>query len=296
MDYGQLIKAVVSEVQKQHLRQPKIDESICLRWIDGYLDSFDPRHLYFLDSDIIEFRTFVEKLPELASSGKPDLYRLVTERYQERAESALTRAIDRLNGSFDFSTDEEIPLRRKTWPISIDDRDERWRLQLKYELLIEKSNDSTIDNAKSFLRSRYESIRKQAGEITDEQAVGFYLDSFCRTIDPDSGYFTKTEFNLFDGGPLREYSIGLHAVNSNGRSIIQRFGPGFRRESEASSILGCELLAIRDQSGVEHHVPEIHWSTLSRLIMFGMHADDGVTLELYDEVRLRRFSVKWPRK
>lgn len=291
------IKTTVSLFAKEHLEKPTIDERFCQRWLSKYLETLDPSKSYFLADDISEFQSYVNKLPKLASTGKLDFCTLVTERYQARVRSALDRAIQRLDREFDFSIDERITLHYDNWPTTVDNRIDRWRLQLKYELLLERSHSPDTNDAIAFLKSRYESILKQADGITEQIAVGLYLDSFCRTADPNSDYFTQKEFRSFLGSKRRAYSIGLNTNSRDGgRSIIRSIGSEFRREPAASKILGCELLAIRTHNGDLYNFREIYSSTSYELVMFGLKQDAFVTLELYDEALKHRFSVNWPRK
>lgn len=290
------IKATASVIAKENLTKPSIDEQLCELWLTKYLETLDPSKLYFLDTDISEFRNHVSKLPKYAADGNTELFKLVSERYQLRANSALEHALDRIDRAFDFTVDENIPLQYEKWPKTNDDRIERWRLQLKYDLLVERSR-TTVANARiEFLKSRYESICKQANEQTEQQALGLYLDCFCRTVDPHSGYFTQKEFNSFMGGMTKEYTIGLKISTKNGRAIILGFAPEFQREPAAPKILGCELLAVRSQDGDVYNCREIFPSTTRRLTSFGLNQDNWVTLELYDQVLKHRFAINWPRK
>jgi len=291
-----IIKTTVSVVDKYHLHKPTIDEQFCGRWLTNYMETLDPAKRYFLAEDISEFQTYVTKLPKFASTGNSEFLTLVSERYQLRVQSALEYALKRIEGEFDFSIDEQIPLHYDNWATANDDRIERWRLQLKYELLVEHSHSSETNDAIEFLKSRYESIRDQTDGISEQRAIGLYLDSFCRTVDPRSGYLTPKEFSSFSGGMLKEYSIGLYTTSTNGRAIIQGVAPEFRREPAASKILGCELLAIRSQNGDIYNFREIFPSTSHHLVSVGLQQDASVKLELYDEVRKHRFAVNWPRK
>jgi len=169
-------------------------------------------------------------------------------------------------------------------------------LQLKYNLLVERSHTSKRSAQIEFLKSRYESIRKQAELQADQWALKVYLDSFCRTADPHSGYFSPKEFLSFRGGMLTRYTLGLVFSAANGRLKIEHVTADFGREPNASKILGCELLAIRSQKGVLYNCRETTPQTIFQLITFGLKRDELVTLELYDEMKLQRFAVKWPRR
>ena len=55
-------------------------------------------------------------------------------------------------------------------------------------------------------------------------------------------------------------------------------------------------MQIRTDSGVVHNVREIDFFKTGNLIRYGLEAESSLTLELYDELRQRRFSVNWLRK
>lgn len=289
-------KAVHSVLTHEHLGGPEVDEKFCARWLQLYLETLDPFKRYFLAADILEFEACAAKLPELATNGGTKLFNLVSRRYRVRAESALAHVDDRIDRTFDFTIDESIPRQYEKWPQTNQDRIERWRLQLKYDLLVERSRSEGRGAQIEFVKARYRSIRKQAAEQTEHQALGLYLDSFCRAVDPHSGYLTEEDFQSFMGGMLRESTIGVQTSTVRGRPIISGLAPAFRREPGASKIMGCELLAIRSQNGDIYHCREILPSAISRLVRFGLKQDRVVTLELYDETRNHRFAVDWPRR
>ena len=283
-------------MSKFHVKKPEIDAAFCSKWLDKYMDTLDPMHLYFLDSDISEFRTLSAQLPVMVKRGNPEFCKLVTARYQQRVEAALARANQRVEQGFDFSIDEEIQLHHTDWPKSIDDRNERWRMQLKHDLLLEKSAEFVDASEVEFVKTRYESIRKQAKAMSFERATKLYLDSFCLTVDPHSGYITPTEYKSFTHSIIASYSIGVWMNFQKGRAIIRRYQPSYQAAPAKYSIVGCELLAIRTDSGVVHNVREIDFFKTGNLIRYGLEAESSLTLELYDELRQRRFSVNWLRK
>jgi len=292
------IKVSVGVVAKHHLKQPKIDQPFLARWLKQYLETLDPAKLYFLAEDISEFERFDDKLPEFKVSKSTKLLKLVSERYQLRVESALQHALDRIDQAFDFTLDESMPLKYEQWPQTNGDRMERWRLQLKYDLLVERSYTSKRSAQIEFLKSRYESIRQQAEEQTDQQALSVYLDSFCRTVDPHSAYISQKDYDYFFGwGSWRgRKTIGVVLSPTNGRLLISHVVPKFHGEPNAARILGCELLAIRSENGVLHNCREMAPMTVFGLIKYGFKRDQSVTLELYDEMKMQRFAVNWPRR
>lgn len=290
------MKTLVNAFGDGHFLAPSIDAKFCKRWLGNYLDTLDPSKRYFLSTDIAEFESYLDKLPELAANGNQDFYQLVRKRYQTRAISSLNQAVQRLDQTFDYAIDESIPVNYARWPETEEDRTERWRLQLKYDLLIERTRWPENSDRIEFIKHRYESILKQVEGMSEPKARGMYFDSFCRTVDPRSGYLTSSEFSSYFRGLLKEYSLGLKLRMTNGRTIIVDVTPSFDGEPAAEKISGCELLGIRSANGTVYHVREIHLHTISRLIRTGMGKDEKVTLELYNEFTMDRFTVDWPRK
>ena len=262
-----------------------------------YLETLDPAKRYFLTEDIAEFETYLERLPKFAKTGDAKFYKLVTKRYQQRAESALALAVQRLDQNFDFSIDEEFSLHNDQWPETKDDRTERWRLQLKYDLLVERSHTSGKSDEIGFLKSRYESIRKQAKELTAENALGLYLDSFCQTVDPHTSYLTSKEFMSFSGSMFQlQRTLGLGFDLIEGKTMIVGVSPKFHGVQSAANIVGCELVAIRSQHGDLYNCREIDISSTAQLIGFGLSRDSYVIAELFDEIHQHRFAVIMPIK
>ena len=291
------IRIVEALINQTHIDKPKIDDEFCGRWFDKYIESLDPMHLYFFESDISEFRATSAQLPRIMKEGDPEFCNLVTSRYKRRVETALSHVEQRIDKDFNFSIDEEKPLFYDNWPQSVDDRKERWRMQLKHDLLVEESTGIERTDASAFVKARYASIRDQARKMHPERAIEIFLDSFCLTADPHCHYINPRLHNSFFGSMLeRPYSTGLGFKVRKGRAIIQTALPGFQTDQPQPSILGCELLAIRTQAGVIHNVREIDLSAIFKLIGHGLDKDSSITLELYDEVRQRRFSVVRLRK
>ena len=291
------IRLTVAVVSQAHLRKPVVDGPFCKRWLSKYLNSLDPAKMYFLSSDISEFSKFESKLEHFAKSGDTELLDLVTERYQKRAETALSDAIQRIDDPFDFSIKERMPLRNEGWAATESDRTERWRMQLKYDLLVEALNNKDKADRIKFLKTRYTSIREQICKLTEQEALGLYLKSFCQTADAHTGYITQKEFQSFFGGSkFRVYSTGLVFKQIDGRAIILSVAPGFRDQPNATRLAGYELMAIRSKAGSIYNLRENSLSKTIQLMESGLGKDNVVTLELFNEATMDRRSVAWPRR
>jgi len=292
------IKLTERLLEKHHVAKSKLDQDFSERWLENYLATLDPEKLYFLESDIEEFEAAFSNFPEFVKRCNLQVYRSITKRYQQRTIEALDRALARLGQAFDFSINESFYFHHEDWPTDSEHRAQRWRLQLKYDLLLERSNERGTGRPVTFLKSRYASIREQVKELTDEKAFELYLDSFCRTFEPHTRYVGPTEYRGFSGGGLGRpsHSFGLSIDWTGGRAIIRSFGPNFANAPNASKVLGCELLAIRLRNGELQNYRQIFSETIYGWKQEVLKKEDLVTLEMYDVALKRRFSVTWPCK
>jgi carboxyl-terminal processing protease len=295
-DGSKTVQVTVEGVKQLELRHFVFDADFCQRWVDRFIEFYDPSHRYFIESDIDEFHTYLDKLPDMAASGDLELCHLVTSRYQRRVDAVMRAAIERLDNDFDFTGDDDYVFPGDSWPNSLEQQRKFWDAQVKYDLLVEKSGGSTIEQAKEFVRGRYQSIRAQATELSEEQIVGNYLDSFCRASDPHSGFYTRQEFTGFGGGMLQEYSIGLQLRVKNGFFQVTGLAEGYDCNVSKNRLLGCQILAITEDSGTSHHLCELCRFDYGSHFRYGNADPRHVKLELYHETRLDRFTVTVQRK
>src|SRR5436190_168878 len=75
---GAAVQAAVELIEREHLTQRSIDDDLSRKWLRSFLVQLDPRRLYFLESDLQEFRRFEDRLDDQAKAGDaqfPDLVR-----------------------------------------------------------------------------------------------------------------------------------------------------------------------------------------------------------------------------
>jgi carboxyl-terminal processing protease len=129
----------------QYLRQP-FNDSVSSKFLDRYIEAFDPQHLHFLQSDLAEFEIYRTNLNHLtlpergtAPDTKPACE--IFNRFVQRLQQRVTYADDSLhNEAFSFDTDERVALNRKDlpYPKDLDEAKKLWRERLRAEYLQEK--------------------------------------------------------------------------------------------------------------------------------------------------------------
>lgn len=129
-------------LQHSHYSRQPINEEVSSKFFDRYLDSLDPQHLYFNQSDLKEFEPYRLRLGELTlKRGDASPARKIFNRFRER----LDQQVDYLNEllkteTFDFTGNDRFLLnrRKESRPKDLTEAKKLWRERLRYEYLQEK--------------------------------------------------------------------------------------------------------------------------------------------------------------
>lgn len=142
---GQIATVTAKLLERYHYLRPHFDGSVSSKFLDRYLETLDPQHLHFLQSDLAQFETYRTNLDRLTvpdrgvGDTRPacDIYNRFILRLQQRVAYA-----DELlhNEKFTFDTDERVLLNRKDapYPQNLDEAKKLWRDRLRFEYLQEK--------------------------------------------------------------------------------------------------------------------------------------------------------------
>jgi carboxyl-terminal processing protease len=183
---GQIAYVTASMLQKyQYLRQP-FDDTVSSKFLDRYLETLDPQHLHFLQSDIADFEIYRTNLNKLtlpdgvgAPSARPAT--VIFNRFVQRLEQRVAYADELLkNEKFTFDADERISVIRKDAPYPKDlvEAKKLWRDRLRYEYLQEKlGKDETKKKAAARAAARPEGTSPaSSSQDTQEQEANVAVE------------------------------------------------------------------------------------------------------------------------
>ena len=126
-------------LQEFHYLQRPLDLELSGKFFDGYVDSLDPRHENFLQSDLAEFSAYRTNLDLLTigTHGAADLtpafeiYQRYLKRFNQHA-----AYVDKLlkQDRFKFTADERIQIDRHEapFPKNLSEAEQLWRQRLHY--------------------------------------------------------------------------------------------------------------------------------------------------------------------
>src|SRR5215471_9321242 len=97
-------RIVVELLERGHMARPAIDDEIAVKWFDNLIKELDPQKLYFLKSDVQEFKKEAKNLDDQIREGNIDFARKVFDRFLQRNDERFKTAMELLNQKFDFTT------------------------------------------------------------------------------------------------------------------------------------------------------------------------------------------------
>jgi carboxyl-terminal processing protease len=241
-------------LEEYHYSQHPLDQEMSAKFFDGYIDSLDPRHENFLQSDLAEFDVYRTNLDRLTiDHDTADLTPAfaIYDRYAERIQqhSAYINALLEQN-KFKFNTDEKIVVDRRHAPFPKDlaEAEALWLQRLRYEYLQEKlsreikeTNDTLVtvklppDAAKDIADTLLRHYRWNLHMTTNWDSDGVlqaYLNGLAHAYDPHSDYMSAPHAKDFSiSMNLALFGIGAQLGEDDGyctiRSLV-RGGPAFK--------------------------------------------------------------------
>jgi carboxyl-terminal processing protease len=241
-------------LEHAHYLHLKFDSKLSSRFLDRYIDTLDPQHMYFLQSDIAEFDAYRDKLGTLTTQkfDTSPAY-VIFNRFMERLEQQANEAEQILvAGPPDFTQDDRMDLNRKDKPFPKDMAEARelWQKRARYEYLQERLNKESPEaiakvllsrhDAVQFARSwrdmhddivniigrRYSRVLRNFREWDSDKVLEIYLTSLAHVYDPHSDFFDRSDLENFSiSMSLSLFGIGAVLGSEDGYCKISELNP-----------------------------------------------------------------------
>ena len=236
-----------------HFLQQPLSDEMSAKFLDRYLDTFDPLKIYFLESDLAEFAPLRTTLDELTwEKGDTTPAHRIFARFLERLDQQSAYVADLLKSeSFTFTADEMYLLDRDKLvrPKNLEEAKGRWRQRLRYEYLQEKLNKQKPDEIVKVLTRRYERLKRALHQYARDEVFELYLTSLAHVYDPHSDYMGKSSYEDF-GIRMRLSLFGIGAVlrSEDGHCIITELTPGGPAMTSGKFKVGDKIIAVAQGS------------------------------------------------
>lgn len=262
-----------------HAKYRYFDDEISERTLNNYLLALDYGKYYFYKSDIEEFRKYSKELDDMAMEEDYRLIYDIFDRYKKRFGEMMKNADELISRKYDFSIDETINTDRESADYAADEKEmkDRWRKSIKLQLMNYTTAGEPIDRAKEKLRRKYRHAEKQMNEITKNDILARYMNSWTLALDPHSSYHTAEENEDFKiSMELKLEGIGARLKSDDGFVTIESLIPG----GASDKVQGPERLKPNDR--------------ITAVSQDGKEWTDIIDMDLRDAVKLIRGKKNTP--
>lgn len=229
-DQDSLVARLVMQLlPKRHISGQKVDDQISSRALDIYLKALDPMKLYFYQSDIDEFNRYRTQIDDLTLRGDlSPAYQIFT-RYLTRVNERLQTVQELLQQDFDFTEPDTIITDPKatTYAKSTDEARDRWRRQLKFNILDLKDDGKTLEEAREQLQRRYVRYARRWAQTDSDEILELYLSAITMGYDPHTTYMSPSSLTDFTiQMRLNLEGIGAALREKDGYTVVSSVIPG----------------------------------------------------------------------
>lgn len=230
---------MVEKLEQRHYSQRKFDDDVSSAFLDNYLESLDPNRLFFYLSDIREFEAQRYKLDDQFSSGDLKTGADIFDRYQARLKQRLKEILEGLDQSIaamDFTIDESLPLdyEDSPWAATKQESDNRWRQQVKNQVLSLKITGKTDEEISKTIGKRYQNQLSRIEQLNAHDAFQTYANALTELYDPHSNYFS----------PRRSENFNINMSLS-----LEGIGAVLQREDDYTKVLRLVAAGPADKQG-----------------------------------------------
>ena len=223
------MRMIIGQVLAYHVQYDALDDNLSRRIFTNYIEVLDYGKYYFYHSDI---RAMSKHELFFDDYIMRDDYRAVYEifnLYKQRVDEGMDIFNRLIKEDYDFSKDESIVVDRKKVQYARDRADmvERWRKNIKLQLLNLVSSGKSIKDARAKLIKKYAIARKRIDEIDDSRLLGMFLNSVTAALDPHTNYLSEEDYKDFKiSMQLKLEGIGARLRSEDGFTIIESIIPG----------------------------------------------------------------------
>ena len=187
-----LARRIGTILEQAHYRRATIDDAMSAEVYQRYLESLDSQRSYLLASDVAEFETYRTRFDDMVRSGNVEPAFLMYARFRQRNHERIKYATDLLATEPDWTVQESFEFEREKapWPATTADLNELWRKRVKSDGLSLVLAGKTWAEASDTLKKRYERVLKRSEQVTADEVFENLMNSYARTFDPHSNYFS----------------------------------------------------------------------------------------------------------
>ena len=167
----------INRFMLMHVRYHNIDDAMSQRILNNYINILDYGKYYFYESDITKFSKYSKTVDNMLEDYDYNFIFEIFSVYKKRFDENMKLFDSLLEHKYDFNKDEKIIVDRDDVPYAknISDMRERWRKNIKLQLLNYMSGGKDVNDSKKKLRKKYDLVKKRVEEIDQEKLLAKLL-------------------------------------------------------------------------------------------------------------------------
>ena len=238
-------RQVAALLDRSHYLNQPLDSKMGSEILSMYIDSLDPNHTLFLQSDVDEFKKkYADEFGARLKRGDLSAGVEIFERYRKRSSEYFAMASKMLKTDIDLTGDETIVLDREKLGHFKTKKEQRdyWTRQLKFQLIsitlgqedekakeqvflnnpdITRGQDLVRDDKRTpseILLKRLTRQQEQFKRLKDDEIMETILNTAMLTYDPHSNYYAPiqaTELQIQSSLQLEGIGVSIRPDRKN---------------------------------------------------------------------------------
>ncbi|MGH8605254.1 MAG: PDZ domain-containing protein, partial [Gammaproteobacteria bacterium] len=220
---------VLELMEEHHYKRISLDDTLSSKILDNYLVTLDPNRSYLLARDIARFEQWRHRLDNSLKQGELFPAFSMFNAFRRRVQERVRFAIQLLDGSFNFSVDEDYELDRskQPWAENAAALDEIWRKRVKNDVLSLKLAGKIEADIKRTLRQRYEDLGRRTEQLNAEDIHQFFINAYTSSVEPHTSYLSpRASENFRISMSLSLEGIGAVLQSENEFTLVRKVVPG----------------------------------------------------------------------
>lgn len=194
---------LIDQLEERHYAGLRYGDQLSSQHLDSYIESLDRGRMFFNASDIAEFEQYRLVMDDHLREGNLEAGFTIFNRFQDRLEARLEQLIDSLPEkveALDFTRDEsyEIDGENRDWAKGPEELDERWRKQIKNQVLSLRLAEKPEDEIAETLVRRYTNQLNRVRQYNSQDVFQIYANALTELYDPHTNYLSPRRSENFN--------------------------------------------------------------------------------------------------
>ncbi len=246
---------LVNQFLAMHVQYHSLNDDLSERILDNLITSLDYGKYYFYRKDIEGFKKYRHKIDDYIQNNQFDFLDDIYSVYKKRVMESNKLVNDLSKSAFDFTVDEKIVVDRDKVQYAETRKEmrDRWRKNIKLQLLNYLSSGQSLEEAKKKLAKKYNLLYKRAEEIDEGKLLDRFMNAFSMALDPHSNYLSQEENEDFSiSMKLKLEGIGVRLRSEDGFVIVESIIAGGAADKLPEKLKlkpGDKIIAVAQADG-----------------------------------------------